>query len=113
MWLLKKTTRNADFLFFSELYSNGNVALGKFAYSSSIHRHDLAPEFVVDGILDHGVHNGGAGCFASSNETKPYLQIHLEREYRIIFIRMFNRYNCCGNASYFFLKPFQCAYLKA
>jgi hypothetical protein len=112
MWLLRKTNRNVDFLCFSELYSNGNVALGKFANSSSIYmyRHDFAPEFVVDGILDHDVHNRGAGCFASSEETKPYLQIHLEREYRIIFIRMFNRYDCCGNAPYFFLSPFQRAY---
>jgi hypothetical protein len=86
---------------FSELYSNGNVAVGKSASSSSVIEVNVAvaygPELAVDGIRVDGVYNkGGAGCFITSLEAQPYLQIDLGRVYHIIFIRMFQRLDCCG-----------------
>jgi hypothetical protein len=98
--------------FLSELNSVGNVALGKPANSSSVFSNVIpyGPDLAVDGIRVDGVYTGeGPGCFITMPEAQPYLQINLEREYRIIFIRMFNRLDCCGNISSFSLKdPILC-----
>jgi hypothetical protein len=97
-----------EFVSILEMHSDGNAALNKSTGSSSVYDnlHPFGPELAVDGVLDPGYGDGGYGCFITIWEAQPYLQIDLEREYQIIFIRMFNRAHCCGNASSFSLKSY-------
>jgi hypothetical protein len=93
----ENTNHQEGLVFFSELHSNGNVALGKSATSSRTFNDHLpyGPELAVDGVLDNGGRTEGAWCLIAMDEA--FLQLDLGQEYRIIFIRLFIRADCCGS----------------
>ncbi|XP_026549073.1 fucolectin-1-like, partial [Notechis scutatus] len=77
-----------------------NVALGKPAYQSSIHPHELhgSPGRAVDGDCNGNWSHGS--CIRTKHEAQPWWYVDLGHSYNISTVVVKNVEECCGENIY-------------